>query len=381
MQLALYIHVPFCTRKCRYCDFASQAGSSIPPEEYVAAMLREMALRRQSFPRQPEAVTLYIGGGTPSLLAPRLIGSLIDATAEHFALSATAEITLEANPGTVTLESLAGYRTAGVNRLSLGVQSLNDGLLEMLGRIHTADEARQAVVMARAAGFDNLGIDLIHSLPGQSLTAWEQTLAEAVALGPEHISAYGLSIEEGTPFHAMMEQGELELPPEETAARMLETTMELLPAAGYAQYEIANFSRPGRRSRHNQVYWQRGNYLGFGAAAHSFLREPLFGRRWNNPTAPLDYLHVLATGILPDEQTMRLSRRDAMGEAVFLGLRLLEGIDPAAFAAEFGESLETAYPGALKRHFTDGLLQEKGGRINLTKRGLLLANRVFASFV
>jgi len=381
MLLSLYLHIPFCTRKCRYCDFASQAGSSIPPEEYVAAMLREMALRRQSFPRQPEVTTLYIGGGTPSLLAPRLIEPLIDAAAEHYALSATAEITLEANPGTVTLESLAGYRAAGVNRLSLGVQSLDDRLLEMLGRIHTAAEARQAVDMARAAGFDNLGIDLIHSLPGQTLTAWEETLAEAVALGPEHISAYGLSIEEGTPFHAMLEQGKLELPAEETAARMLETTMELLPAAGYAQYEIANFSRPGRRSRHNQVYWQRGNYLGFGAAAHSFLREPLFGRRWNNPPLPQDYLHALAAGILPDEQAMLLSRRDAMGEAVFLGLRLLEGIDPAAFADEFGEPLETAYPGVLKRHCADGLLQETDGRINLTKRGLLLANRVFASFV
>lgn len=381
MRLSLYVHIPFCTRKCRYCDFASLAGSSIPPEEYVAAMLREMALRRQSFPRQPETATLYIGGGTPSLLAPHLIGSLIDAAAEHYALSATAEITLEANPGTVTMESLAGYRSAGVNRLSLGVQSLDDGLLEMLGRFHSAAEARQAVSMARAAGFDNLGIDLIHSLPGQSLTAWELTLAEAVALGPEHISAYGLSIEEGTPFHAMMEQGELELPPEETAARMLETTMERLPAAGYAQYEIANFSRPGRQSRHNRVYWQRGNYLGIGAAAHSFLRAPLFGRRWNNPSLPQDYLHALAAGNLPDEQVMLLSRRDAMGEAVFLGLRLLEGIDPAAFADEFGESLETAYPGVLKRHIADGLLQETDGRINLTKRGLLLANRVFASFV
>jgi oxygen-independent coproporphyrinogen-3 oxidase len=260
------------------------------------------------------------------------------------------------------------------------VQSLDDAMLAMLGRIHSADEARAAVSMARSAGFDNIGIDLMHSLPGQTLAHWEKTLADAIALGPDHVSAYGLTLEEGTSLHELHERGGFSLPDEETTALMYEAAMDLLPAAGFEQYEIANFARPGYRSGHNQVYWQRGNYLGLGAAAHSFLNSPGYGRRWHNPADIGEYCRLVSAGILPAVDDMELSRQDAMGEALFLGLRRLEGVDSEAFRSEFGVTISDAFPGAVERHLANGLLEMGGGRLWLSRRGLLLANRVFAEF-
>jgi len=381
MDISLYIHFPFCVRKCLYCDFNSLAGSAILPAEYVACMLKEMELQRERLSGVLSAKTLYFGGGTPSLLDPQLVARIIEAATRFFCLEADAEITVEANPGTVTREKLAAYRLAGVNRLSLGMQSFSDGMLSRLGRVHSAREGLDAFAFARSAGYANIGIDLIHSLPGEDLATWLADLDQAILLRPEHISAYGLTIEEGTPFHAMDERGELALPCEETAAVMFERTSELLRQAGYEHYEISNYALPGFRSRHNQVYWQRGSYLGFGAGAHSFQTSPPVSLRWNNPASPEDYMQALADGILPGEELSSVTKREAMAETLFLGLRMLEGVDPEQFREEFGVTLQEAYPAEFPGLLADGLLELHKGRVRLSRRGLILANQVFIRFV
>ncbi len=381
MRTALYIHFPFCVRKCLYCDFNSRADTTVSPTEYVTALQKEMGLRWERVPGEIRAGTLYFGGGTPSLLDPRLVAGVIETAARLFRLDPAAEITLEANPGTVTQEKLAGYRSAGVNRISLGVQSFSDRMLSQLGRVHGAREAIKAFAAARDAGFADIGIDLIHSLPGQDLAMWLAELEQAIQLRPEHISAYGLSIEEGTPFHDMERRGELALPAEETSARMFETASEVLGQAGYEHYEISNYALTGYRSRHNRNYWQRGNYLGFGAGAHSFLTLPSFGRRWENTEDPERYLRTLVNGAIPEEETSSLTEKEAMAETMFLGLRMLEGIDPERFRREFGVAPEEAYPVEYPGLLAAGLLELANGRLRLSRRGLILANQVVVKFV
>lgn len=381
MLTALYIHFPFCLKKCLYCDFNSLADSTVTPEEYAAAVVKEMELRAEQFFGPITAPTLYFGGGTPSLMAPDLVATLIEVAQNLYGLTADAEITLEANPGTLTAAKLAGYRAAGVNRLSLGVQSFNDSFLKQLGRIHTGAEARDAFAMARDAGFGNIGIDLIHSLPGESSADWLDDLALVGSLKPEHISAYGLTIEEGTPFHDLEGKGLLRLPDDEEGALMLRQTPEFLRDKGYEQYEISNFALPGYRSRHNQVYWRRGNYLGFGAGAHSFLTLSGCGRRWRNILAPEAYQQAICRASLSEEDVTILGERDAMAEFLFLGLRLLEGVDRTLFRSEFGISLEDAYPGVLPALIVNGLLECPTGRLRLTGKGVIFSNRVFREFV
>jgi oxygen-independent coproporphyrinogen-3 oxidase len=381
MSVSLYVHFPFCLRKCLYCDFNSLADSPVLPDEYTGAVLKEMDLRAGRLSAPVAAPTLYFGGGTPSLMAPRDVGSVVDAAVRLFNLAGDAEITLEANPGTLSAERLAGYRAAGVNRLSLGVQSFNDAFLQQLGRVHTAREAQDAFTLARQAGYANIGIDLIHSLPGESIADWQGELERAVALGPEHISAYGLSVEEGTPFHDLAQVGRLHLPDEEAGLQMFTHTAEYLQAKGYEHYEISNFARSGFRSRHNQVYWCRKDYLGFGAGAHSFLRRPGFGTRWSNAPAPLDYMRTLAMDTLPEGDMAKLTEREAMAEFLFLGLRMRAGVEPSRFHREFGVDFDEAYPGVLPRLLAEGLLESRGDRLRLTGSGLVLANQVFLRFV
>ncbi|AJE04731.1 radical SAM family heme chaperone HemW [Geobacter pickeringii] len=378
---SLYIHIPFCVRKCRYCSFVSVADAPLSPKEYTDLLLREMALRAGCSPTPPRAPTLYLGGGTPSLLPPEEVGRIVEAAGRLWGLESGAEVTLEANPGTVTPASLTGYRAAGVNRLSLGVQSFDDRMLVTLGRLHSGREAREAFDAARRAGFDSVGIDLIHSLPAQDIGHWREELRCAATLSPEHLSAYGLTVEEGTPFARLEAEGGLLLPDEEGAARMFEETAEILAAHGYEHYEISNYARPGRRSRHNQVYWRREGYVGFGAGAHSFLPAPRPGIRWKNPDDLARYGSLLAAGGLPDEEIARLTTRDAMGEWLFLGLRLLDGVEIARFGEEFGTALETVYGGELERLRAAALLEFTDTRLRLTRRGVLLSNQVFARFL
>jgi oxygen-independent coproporphyrinogen III oxidase len=380
MQTALYIHFPFCVRKCLYCDFNSLSGSEIPQAAYTDSLIREMDLRRASLTEEVFASTLYLGGGTPSLLEPFLVKQLIETARRLYGLAHDAEITIEANPGTLDSAALAAFRSAGVNRLSLGIQSFSEDMLTQLGRVHTAREGIASFSAAREAGFDNIGIDLIHSLPCQTIEMWRSDLDMAIALRPEHISAYGLTIEAGTPFHAMEQAGELHLPDEEISALIFEETSVALRYAGYEHYEISNFALAGFRSRHNQVYWQRGDYLGFGAGAHSYLSSPPFGRRWKNPDSPHDYMQAMAGETAPEDQLSILTEHEARSETLFLGLRMLEGVNSGIYLKEFGAPLEEAYRDELHMLLDRGLLEWQKGRLCLTNKGLILANQVFMQF-
>lgn len=381
MELSLYLHYPFCLRKCLYCAFNSVADATCAPDEYVSGLLTEMELRRRALDFDASAVTLYFGGGTPSLMEPALAGRLVDAAARLFRLAPDAEVTLECNPGTVTRERLAAFRAAGVNRLSLGVQSFDDGLLQSLGRIHSAGEALDAFAAARGAGFGNVGIDLIHSLPGQTIAMWRGDLLRACALAPEHLSVYGLTIEEGTPFFQLEQEGKLPLPDEDESAGMYEIAAEVLAASGYEQYEIANFARAGYRSVHNSGYWNRRPFLGFGAGAHSFLRSPGYGVRFSSPERPEDYLRSIARGELPVAETRTLSQRDAMAEFLFLGLRICSGISLEHFQGEFSVSFDEAYGDSCADLFSAGLLESRDGFLRLTGKGRILSNQVFVRFL
>lgn len=378
MKTTLYIHYPFCQRKCLYCSFNSTDDVSINPEEYCAGILREMELRSQTMGDEIAAVTLYFGGGTPSLMDPSLAERLIMAARRIFRLTADAEVTLECNPGTVKKESLAAFRSAGVNRISLGAQSFHDFLLSGLGRLHSAADALEAVGAVRDAGFGNVGIDLIHSIPGQSAAMWESDLERACALELEHISVYGLTVEEGTPFARQEREGGLQLPDEDQSAAMYEMASEFLVSRGFEHYEIANFARPGFRSRHNSGYWQRLPCLGFGAGAHSFLPRPGNGIRFSNAEGISDYLRSLAEGTLPVSDSCPLSRREAMAERLFLGLRLSEGVNLSDFLREFGVPFEEAFGPACGPLFSAGLLEIRDGCLILPPRARILSNQVFA---
>jgi len=381
MDISLYIHYPFCLRKCLYCAFNSTAGSPVGADDYVAGLLREMELRVRSLGDGVSAVTLYFGGGTPSLMEPSLASRLIETAARLFHLAADAEITLECNPATADFERLSAFRSAGVNRISLGVQSFDDALLARIGRIHTAAEAREAFVAAREAGFGNVGIDLIHSLPDQTAAMWRRELESACALGPEHLSVYGLTVEEGTPFALLEHEGRLALPEEEASASMYEHATGFLTGRGYEHYEIANFARPGFRSRHNSGYWERRPCIGFGAGAHSLLPGTEFGVRCGNTEDPQEYLSTLSRDILPVSESRTLTREEAMAERFFLGLRLSEGVDLDRFHREFGVSFQERYGDACADLFTTGLLELRDGFLRLPSRARILSNQVFVRFL
>lgn len=381
MRTGLYIHYPFCLKKCLYCDFNSTASSLFKPQEYVSLLLDEMELRRRALPGAVSAPTLYLGGGTPSLMGPELVGRLIDAAARLFGLESGAEVTLEANPGTVTAEKLAGYRAAGVNRLSLGIQSFEDRLLSALGRVHTAREAVDAFEAARRAGFYNISIDLMHSLPEQSLTRWREALAKGISLSAEHVSAYALSVEEETPFAGLFAAGKLPLPGEEEAARMFEATCELLSRAGYLHYEISNFARPGRASRHNSAYWSRESYLGFGAGAHSLLNLDGAGRRWKNACELPAYAEALGRGSIPERETEILTVDDAVSECFFLGLRMLDGLDLSRLESIYGREPLARHLAEAERLIAVGTLIREANTIRLHPGAVILANNVFSRFL
>jgi oxygen-independent coproporphyrinogen-3 oxidase len=365
MDLGIYIHIPFCLHKCPYCDFNSIVINPLPEERYVKALLDEMRDRAGEF-KKHTVETIYLGGGTPSLFSPLSIGTILEEIENNFSLGEGIEITIEANPNTVSHVKLSAFHSLSINRLSLGVQSFRDDCLKILGRVHTAQEALSAFDQARKAGFENVGIDLIFGIPHQTLDDWEGDLVRALNLQPEHISTYQLHVEEGTPLYQSMARGELALPSEELQAEMFEATWERLDQAGYEHYEISNFARSGLRSRHNQRYWKQKEYLGIGAGAHSFLWKG-WGMRRANITNPLLYLE--STERIGYEE--KLKKEEAIEEAIFLGLRQREGIDLKSFEERFGLTLYPHYP------FLEGLLKEESGRLKLTPRGLLLSNEVF----
>lgn len=322
--------------------------------------------------------TIFFGGGTPSVISPDSVKTLITEISRQFILK-DPEITIEANPGTVSLEKLKGYRDAGINRLSIGVQSLNDRLLAALGRIHNRQEAIEAYEDARDAGFENIGIDLIHSIPGESLSDWKRDLSDVLLLGPEHISAYNLTIEEGTPFYSQLLKGLLQLPSEETQVEMFLTTGEILEKAGYEHYEVSNYAIPGFRSRHNQIYWRGREYLGLGVSAHSYIIGQ--GIRTANTSNLEEYFRLINENGTAVTEEEALTKEKAMGEFIFLGLRMMEGINLNEFEERFGVGIDAAYPDTIKELMGKGFLKTEHGYLRLTKTGLLFLNDVSARFV
>ncbi len=371
-MLGLYIHVPFCSAICNYCNFNRGLFDAALKDRYVAAVLDEIRRAGDGAP----ADTLFFGGGTPSLLEPVEIGALIGACRDSFALAADAEITLEANPETVTLERLEQFRAAGVNRLSFGVQSLRDDELQRLSRLHSARRAGDAVAEARGAGFDNLSLDLMMWLPQQTVAQWLETVEGLVALGPEHASLYLLEVYPNAPLRDQMARAKWSLAPDDDAAEMYMQGLARLDAAGYVQYEISNVSRPGRESRHNLKYWSDGEWLGFGPGAHSTRA----GVRWKNMAGTSDYVAAMAAGAPPSIDRRVLAAQERLEDALFTGLRLARGVDIGLMESRYCVDIRERYATALQPFIDEGLLIYDGG-LRLTRAGMLLAHEVMAVFI
>lgn len=380
----VYIHIPFCRSRCSYCDFATDVWRSDDGvEKYVRALCREIDLFqpihgkapfRSGSELRPTIDTVYFGGGTPSLLSPKQLESVLASVRSKFNIDAAAEITVEMNPATVTLDSLAAYRELGVDRASFGVQTFDDKALRLLARGHDANDARATFEMLRTAGFGNISFDLIAGLPGQTLEAWERNLDEAIAMSPEHLSLYLLEIHEGTPLAEQVRSRRQPQSDAEIAAQMYELMLDRLAADGYEQYEISNFSRPGHESRHNSKYWTLDPVFGFGVSAHSF-------DGWQRSANERDTAKYVS--MVEGSGTAEVYREDidAASEFAFLGLRLERGIDLAAYYERFGFDLAAKYRDDIERLRQDGLVEVADKKIKLTRRGKLYSNEVFAIFV
>jgi oxygen-independent coproporphyrinogen III oxidase len=369
-KVGLYVHVPFCVSKCAYCDFASFAGRGADIPRYTEAVAREIYDRGESA-GHPKADTVFLGGGTPSLLRPEQLKQVLDALRAAFRVDSDAEITCECNPGTLTPAFAGALRDAGGNRLSIGAQACQERLLRTLGRIHTWRQVEAAVDTARGAGIQNINLDLMLGLPRQSLEDAEETLTAALALSPTHISCYGLIIEEGTPISRGIASGALTLPDEETERGMYELARSGLAAWGYAQYEISNFAKAGYECRHNIGCWTRAPYLGFGCAAHSFYKE----RRMSNPAGLDAYL----AGEAPKVED--ISPAAARFESLMLGLRMTRGVRDADFTAMHGMSIADAVGGKLDKPVREGLLEWRDGALALTRRGMDVQNMVLTDLM
>jgi oxygen-independent coproporphyrinogen-3 oxidase len=384
MSFSLYVHVPYCQAKCPYCDFNSYAASAWPEADYVGALIAEMACRAAAKPWMRQHVkTIFFGGGTPSLFAPESIAAVIETADRLWGIDDDAEITLEANPGTVNGSKLLGFKVAGVNRLSFGAQSFHAPTLSFLGRTHTADETRQAVEEAHRAGLARVNLDLIFAVPGQQVEHVRQDIAEAVALGPDHISAYNLTFEEGTPFFVEMTRGRIRPLATDEQAAMYGLVRTELPQRGYPMYEISNYAPNGHESRHNLSYWRAENYLGVGAGAHSCAVDEIFyqGRRWWNERLPLRYMARVNAGGIAESGSELLERSILEAEFVFLNLRLREGFTLAEFAQRFEETFDDRFGSVAIPLLGGGLLSREQGRISLTDRGVEIADSVFAEFI
>ena len=380
---ALYIHIPYCISKCPYCDFNSHVVATIPEHGYTDALLRELERYGNADEwRGRTAQSIFFGGGTPSTFRPESIGKLLAWAAATFPINADCEITLEANPGTVDSEKFFGYRDAGINRISVGVQSFQPKLLEFLGRVHSSDEAKHALEIVKRAGFENFSLDLIYANPGQTLADLETDLELALELQPPHLSAYNLTFEEGTPFHREYRTGKMKSLGEDEEIAMAELIEGKLEAAGLRRYEISNYARPECHSRHNVNYWRGGDYLGLGAGAHSYFRnaDGVTGKRWSNEKNPARYMaqvNQTADAVVEREE---IGRDKAIGECLFLGLRLTEGVETKSFYKRFGKFPWELYP-RIKDWVEGDLLAVKQGHLRLTKKGLMVANSIFVEFM
>ena len=381
-ELELYLHIPFCKRKCNYCDFVSFAGCEKQFDLYVEALCREIRQYAPSY-RDREVVSIYIGGGTPSILDCGQISTLVDTLNREFQIRGThekrkglflqkkvrpaVEFSIEINPGTVDKEKLRTYRRLGINRLSIGLQSTDSEDLKVLGRIHTCEDFVRAYETAREVGFDNINVDLMQSIPGQTLIGWERVLAIVGTWKPEHISAYSLIVEEGTYFGELQKQGKLFLPEEETERQIYAYTKEFLEKSGYQRYEISNYAMLGFECRHNLVYWNRGEYLGVGCAAHSLLE----GARFSNPSN----LEAYFAGVR-EQDRQALTPEDEMEETLMLSTRTARGLDLAAWQERFKAPFERGRESALKKLEAGGFVERLDGRLRLTLRGMEVQDAV-----
>lgn len=398
-KLEIYVHIPFCAKKCAYCDFLSFPGNMRMRREYTDKLLEEIRIQ-SSFVREYQVDTIFLGGGTPSVLDVTDITAIMETLKEHYDIAPDAEITIEVNPGTVKMEGLVAYREAGINRVSMGLQSADDTELRYLGRIHTYDEFLKSFQRVRMAGFTNVNVDLISAIPGQTPESWRNTLKKTAMLKPEHISAYSLIVEEGTPFydryggHVEMESYEMspeerrrlmalpDLPDEDTEREMYYMTRNCLAEQGYERYEISNYARPGFECRHNVGYWTGTGYLGLGLGASSYLE----GCRFHNTSDFQSYVSAHFDDEAEFCQALRqdmeqLSVKSKMEEFMFLGLRLTRGVSVEGFITRFGQSIRNVYGGVIDKLEREGLLEHKNGYYHLTERGLDLSNYAMSLFL
>lgn len=378
----IYLHLPFCHSKCTYCGFVTRSFDDDLSTQYLAALEQEI----RAFPpsgtvvsrERPVIDTIYLGGGTPSILTPKAIGRLLDACRERFELSEQAEITIEVNPGDTQADRLEGFRTCGINRASLGVQSFLDHQLRATGRDHTADQSRAAVAALRAAGFDNLSLDLIAGLPNQTIDEWKYNLHQALALKPEHLSLYLLEVKEGTKLADQILSGKLPTPDDDLAAEMYETLLDMLEQAGFEAYEISNFARSrALRSRHNLKYWNDIPFFGFGVGAHSYDGD----ERYRNPSSIHDYLQLMSTqGMAVIDRTSR-NPEEKFYEALMMGLRLREGVHLPSLTSQYTISLSPTFTQELQRLLEAEVIELQDDQLRLTRRGVLVSNEVFVALM
>ena len=396
-ELELYVHIPFCVKKCAYCDFLSGPAGEAEKAAYTEALLREIENRKEAYSSY-RISTVFLGGGTPSVLTGEDTALIFSSLRENFDISGEAEITMEVNPGTVTKDKAHAWRQCGINRLSIGLQSADDRELKMLGRIHTLENFRDTWELVRRAGFRNINIDLISAIPGQTEESWERTLRTAAELGPEHLSAYSLIIEEGTPFYERYGSGEKDLcggalpmlPDEDTERRIYQMTEAVLEEYGYHRYEISNYAKQGYECRHNLGYWERKPYLGLGLGASSLVEE----QRFHNTSDMRKYMEIFGDPDLSRslcagagrpgpaaEEIEVLTTEDQMEEFMFLGLRKTNGISCREFRENFGRTIEEVYGNQIRRFDGLGLMKREGDRLRLTEQGIDVSNSVFVEFM
>lgn len=379
-ELELYVHIPFCVRKCAYCDFLSGPASEETKQAYVEALLQEIESHETAY-QGYEVSSIFLGGGTPSLLTPKQSCDILRGLKKHFHVRKDAEITMEVNPGTVTEEKAKAWKQAGINRISIGLQSVNDEELKMLGRIHTYDAFSRTYEMLRKNGFENLNVDLISAIPGQTVESWRKTLQTIAELQPEHIAAYSLIVEEGTPFFEKLEEGKNNdlpsLPDEDAERTIYEETEQLLRTYGYERYEISNYARQGYACKHNEGYWRRIEYLGIGLGASSLIQQ----KRFHNATDLNAYLQAIRDVSEYREDVEELTQKDEMEEFMFLGLRMMEGVSKKDFFHYFQVEMDQVYGDVLQKLEDMQLLKIEGNQVRLTKRGIDISNYVFEQFL
>lgn len=381
-EIELYIHIPFCVKKCNYCDFLSFPSGTEQQEKYALQLIKELTFR-SPLCGEYAVSSVFIGGGTPSIISEKLIAEIMQTIDKYYYVKPDMEVTIECNPASAMRHKFTAYRNAGINRLSIGLQSADNAELKMLGRIHTFEDFLKSYQSARMEGFTNINIDLINCFPMQSIKTWKKTLRNVLMLKPEHVSVYNLIVEEGTPFYDMREKGLLLMPTEEEQAEIDSFTAECMARYGFGRYEFSNYSRPGRECRHNIGYWTGVPYIGFGIGAASYFG----GMRWKNTSDIGEYMEIDLGGDADEacgrlmKDTVKLTRENRMEEFMFLGMRMLQGVSAGDFRKNFAAEIENVFGAPLKKGIEQGLIEAEGDRYRLTKRGIEVSNVVLSEFL